>query len=99
MKKLVISALVLGALTSVAYAEPMQLSPAQMDGVTAGLRIENVNVAIFRVRQKNELFQSGGVVADDIQGRCDDCVIAVEANTWNEALQSNNVSFEQENED
>jgi hypothetical protein len=93
----VISALVLGAMTSVAYAEPLQLSPAQMDGVTAGLRI-NANVALFRVRQSNELFQSGGVIADDIQGRCDDCAIVVQADTWNSASQVNNVSFEQEND-
>jgi hypothetical protein len=45
MKKLLVSALALGALTSVAMAgEPVKLSSAEMDKVTAGLRIKIVDV-------------------------------------------------------
>ena len=39
MKTLLVSALALGALSSTALAEPVKLTSAQMDGVTAGLSI------------------------------------------------------------
>ena len=106
MKSIVISALALGAMTSVAFAEepltptagePMQLSLAQLDDVTAGLRINaNVSVVRFRIRQSNELEieQETELEADDIKGNCDDCTVIVDASANASVEQSNDLEFE-----
>jgi hypothetical protein len=90
MKKLLISALALGAMSSVAFAEPMPLSTAQMDGVTAGKRI-NVNAIVVSVRQSNKAKQwNGGNFADDLSGKCDDCNVFQDAS--NNLSQSNSAT-------
>jgi hypothetical protein len=91
MKKLVISALALGAMTSVAFAEPMPLSPVQMDGVTAGGKRINVDVAVIKIRQSNKANQwNGGNFADDLSGKCDDCNVFQDAS--NNLSQSNSAT-------
>jgi hypothetical protein len=99
MKKLVISALAFGAMASAASAEPLYLSSAQMDEVTAGRIRVNANVALIRARQTNVSIvrDSGGVFADDIQGRCDDCQIFVDGSV--NVDQSNEIDVDQEIDD
>jgi hypothetical protein len=106
MKKLVISALAFGAMTSVALAEealtqtsgqPMQLSLAQLDNVTAGGKWRkkgdiNVNVVAFKIEQENEaeVEQESEVEKVDLRGQCKNCTVFLDA--------SNNAYVDQENE-
>jgi hypothetical protein len=113
MKKLVISALALGAMTSVAFAEeplkpttgqPMQLSLAQLDDVTAGGRWGHkkkranikVNVVAFKIDQENEaeVEQESEVKVDDIKGNCKNCTIYVDGSNNSHLEQDNEVEFE-----
>jgi hypothetical protein len=105
MKKLVISALALGAMTSVAFAEeplkptagqPMQLTLMQLDDVTAagGWRHKkkkfNVKIEID-IDQSNSAYQEANVKADDIKGNCKNCRVNVGGT--NTAVQTNSVEF------
>src|SRR3546814_363904 len=51
MKRILLAGLTLAAMSSAAFAEPVQLSSTQMDSVTAGLRIRDVNVNFANVNQ------------------------------------------------
>jgi hypothetical protein len=105
MKKLVISALALGAMTSVAFAEeplkpttgqPMELSLAQLDDVTAaGWKHKRDHKKKFNVKieieQENNAYQYANVYADDISGKCSKCTVVVGGSNY--ADQSNKVEF------
>jgi hypothetical protein len=108
MHKLIISTLALGAMTSAAAfaaepltpvsAQPLKLSAAQLDQVTAARRWSrgidvDVNVALVKHnRQKNEAYQYADVYLDDIKGNCGSCSIFVGGN--NEAYQSNEIEVD-----
>jgi hypothetical protein len=60
MRTLLVSALALGAFTSAAVAGPVSLTDAQMDSITAGIRItikdisgDNVAISVAAVEQVN----------------------------------------------
>jgi hypothetical protein len=87
MKTILISALALGAMTSVAFAEaplkpiapqPMQLSLSQLDDVTAGGKKKRVkvNIVVLKdIKQENDADIDQEVKADDLKGNCKNCTV------------------------
>lgn len=52
MKKILLAALAMGAMTTVAMAEPVKLQTAQADGITAGVFQTNVSSIFQQAKAK-----------------------------------------------